>query len=291
MGHKVDNAIIMAAGTASRFAPLSYEKPKALIEVKGEILIERQINQLKAAGIQDIFIVVGYKKEHFTYLSEKYGVKIIENNDYLTRNNNASIYAVRKHLRNSYICSSDNYFSINPFESEVDTSYYAGVYAAEKTAEWCMFEDDEGYIKNVVIGGQNSWYMLGHTFWTEEFSKKFIALLESIYHEPATADLLWESIFINHLDTLKMKIRKYADNTIFEFDTLDELRTFDQSYVENTRSKILKTIAKELNCKECNIKNIEAYKDSNNIAAGFTFCIGKMNYIYDYNEKKIRRIK
>ena len=38
---KVDNAIIMAAGTASRFAPLSYEKPKALIEVRGEVLIER----------------------------------------------------------------------------------------------------------------------------------------------------------------------------------------------------------------------------------------------------------
>ena len=44
---KVNNAIIMAAGrTASRFAPLSFEKPKALIEVRGEILIERQINQL-----------------------------------------------------------------------------------------------------------------------------------------------------------------------------------------------------------------------------------------------------
>ena len=47
---KVDNAIIMAAGTASRFAPLSYEKPKALIEVHGEVLIERQIRQLREAG-------------------------------------------------------------------------------------------------------------------------------------------------------------------------------------------------------------------------------------------------
>ena len=37
---KVDNAIIMAAGTSSRFAPLSFERPKALIEVRGEILIE-----------------------------------------------------------------------------------------------------------------------------------------------------------------------------------------------------------------------------------------------------------
>lgn len=41
--YKVDNAIIMAAGVSSRFAPLSYEKPKALTVVKGEVLIERQI--------------------------------------------------------------------------------------------------------------------------------------------------------------------------------------------------------------------------------------------------------
>ena len=51
---KVDNAIIMAAGTASRFAPLSYEKPKALIEVRGEVLIERQIRQLREAGVDEI---------------------------------------------------------------------------------------------------------------------------------------------------------------------------------------------------------------------------------------------
>ena len=43
MAYKVENAVIMAAGLSSRFAPLSYEKPKALITVKGEVLIERQI--------------------------------------------------------------------------------------------------------------------------------------------------------------------------------------------------------------------------------------------------------
>ena len=37
---KVDNAIILAAGTSSRFAPLSYEIPKGLLEVRGEILIK-----------------------------------------------------------------------------------------------------------------------------------------------------------------------------------------------------------------------------------------------------------
>ena len=65
---KVDNAIIMAAGTSSRFAPISFEKPKALINVRGEILIERQIKQLLDKGITEIYVVVGYKKELFFYL-------------------------------------------------------------------------------------------------------------------------------------------------------------------------------------------------------------------------------
>lgn len=41
--YRVTNAVIMAAGMSSRFAPLSYEKPKALLQVKGDILIEREI--------------------------------------------------------------------------------------------------------------------------------------------------------------------------------------------------------------------------------------------------------
>lgn len=68
MSYKVDNAIIMAAGTSSRFVPLSYELPKALITVKGEVLIERQIRQLKEAGINEIVVVTGYKKELLYYL-------------------------------------------------------------------------------------------------------------------------------------------------------------------------------------------------------------------------------
>ena len=100
---RVDNAIIMAAGTASRFAPISYEKPKALIKVKGEVLIERQIRQLEEAGINEIIIVTGYKAEQFEYLKEKFGVILVHNPDYLTRNKNASIYAVKDYLKVVYL--------------------------------------------------------------------------------------------------------------------------------------------------------------------------------------------
>ena len=49
--HKVDNAVIMAAGLSSHFIPMSYEKPKALVKVGGEVLIERKIKQLIEAEI------------------------------------------------------------------------------------------------------------------------------------------------------------------------------------------------------------------------------------------------
>lgn len=290
MGYMVDSAIILAAGTSSRFAPLSKEMPKALIEVKGEVLIERQIRQLREVGIEKIIIVVGYMKEHFEYLIDKYGVVIIENNDYLTRNNNASIYVAKNFIRNTYICSSDNYFVENPFEREVDDSYYAAVYAEGDTAEWCMTEDEEGYINSVTIGGSNAWYMLGHVFWNEKFSEKFLTILEEVYDNPETVDMLWEKIYIAHLNELKLKIRKYKDDVIFEFDTLDELRKFDYSYISNTRSLIIKKICEENNWQENFLTKIVSYKEDNNSAAGFTFCCQGNKYKYDYTKKEVRRI-
>ena len=287
---KVDNAVIMAAGTASRFAPLSYERPKALIEVKGEILIERQIRQLKEAGIDEIIIVVGYMKEAFMYLKEKFGVKIIENNEYLTRNNNSTIYAVKDYLKNTYICSSDNYFSVNPFESEVDGAYYSAIYADGETKEWCMTEGEDGYIDSVTIGGKDAWFMLGHAFWTKEFSEKFLEILLDIYEKPETTDLLWESIYMANLDTLKMKIRKYDTDVIFEFDTLDELREFDTTYVNDTRSAILKQVADALSIKESDIVNVTAYKTADNSAAGMKFNVGSRLYQYSYADKNLKEI-
>lgn len=290
MGYKVDNAIIMAAGTSSRFAPLSHERPKALIEVKGEILIERQIRQLREAGIDQIIVVVGYMKEHFQYLADKFGVILVENNCYLTRNNNASIYVVKDYLRNSYICSSDNYFAENPFEAEVEDSYYAALYARGQTAEWCMTEDEEGYINSVQIGGRDAWYMLGHTFWNESFSRRFLEILLEEYDLPETADKLWEAIYMDHLDRLKMKIRRYNDDVIFEFDTLDELRLFDTSYIEDTRSVILKEISRELNCRESEIINVTAFKTSDNAAAGMRFTVRGENYLYSYQTGTTQRV-
>ena len=288
--YKVDNAIIMAAGASSRFAPLSYERPKALIKVKNEILIERQIKQLQQAGISEIYIVVGYMAEKFRYLEEKFQVRLIKNDTYLFRNNHSSIYAARSVIRNTYICSADNYFEQNPFELEVDESYYAAVWSKGPTNEWCMAINDADYITNVEIGGRDAWCMLGHAFWSEPFSRRFLSILDTEYDLPQTKPLFWENIFINHINELDMRIRRYPDGYIYEFDTIAELRQFDVSYVTDTRSAILKEIARTLNGVEAQIKEITAYTGSNTTAEGIFFTFQGARYSYRYADRKIRRI-
>ena len=290
MSYAVDNAVILAAGTSSRFAPLSWERPKALIPVKGEILIERQIRQLLAAGVGEIVVVVGYKKEQFSYLGEKFGVLLVENPEYLTRNNNGSIYAARNYLRNTYVCSADNYFTQNPFESQVEESYYAALYSEGPTGEWCMEEDEKGYIREVQIGGANAWYMLGHVFWSQSFSRDFLRILEQEYGKPKTREKLWEHIFIEHLQELPMKLRKYKPHDIYEFDSLDELREFDPAYKASSGSKILAHVAKRLGCTEGELTCIHPWKNPESLGLGMEFQGPGGRYRYDYETERLEEL-
>lgn len=281
--YEVKNAIIMAAGLSSRFAPISYEKPKGVLKVRGEVLIERQIHQLMEAGVTDITVVVGYKKEYFFYLAAKYGVKIVVNPDYATRNNNSTLWCVKDQLDNTYICSSDDYFTQNPFEHYVFGAYYSATYVAGETNEWCLKEGRGGRITGVEIGGSNSWIMLGHVFFDRKFSKKFVDILEEVYDKPETVDMLWEEIYVRHIKELSMSIRKYPDGVIYEFDSLDELRQFDPAFIENIDSEIFDNIVSVLHCQKKDIHGFYPLKQGlTNLSAHFMVGYGEdaQEYVY-----------
>ena len=281
--YEVKNAIIMAAGLSSRFAPISYEKPKGVLKVRGEVLIERQIHQLLEAGITDITVVVGYKKEYFFYLEEKYGVKIVVNPDYATRNNNSTLWYVKDQLDNTYICSSDDYFTQNPFEHYVYEAYYSATYVAGETDEWCLKEGRGERITGVEIGGSNSWIMLGHVYFDRQFSKKFVDILEAVYDKPETVDMLWEEIYVRHIKELSMTIRKYPDGVIYEFDSLDELRQFDPAFIENIDSEIFDNIVSVLHCQKKDIHGFYPLKQGlTNLSAHFIVGYGDdaQEYVY-----------
>lgn len=282
--YRVENAIIMAAGMSTRFAPLSYETPKGLLVVKGERLIEREIKQLREVGIQKITVVVGYMKEKMFYLADKFGVEIVVNEDYYRYNNCSSLMLVRKQLGNTYICSSDNYFVENPFEEYVYHGYYSTVFAEGETDEYCVTETKDGIIKEVTVGGEDEWYMLGHVYFDRAFSEQFVSILENEFKHEAYKLQLWEDYYARHVDTLLLEAKHYSGEVIKEFDSLDELRAFDEHYLMHTNSKILLNICNTLNVTPAEITNIKPLKDGLTNTSFCFDCKGKA-YVYRHPGK------
>ena len=277
--YRVGNAVIMAAGLSQRFAPISYERPKGMLRVRGEVLVERQICQLHEAGITDVTIVVGYKKEYFFYLAEQFGVKIVVNDDYVSRNNNGSLWLVRDILANTFICSSDDYFTDNPFESHVYKAYYSAQYVEGPTEEWCITTGPGDRITDIEVGGADAWIMLGHVYFDRTFSAAFRRILEAVYHLPETAPKLWEAIYIEHVKELDMVMRRYPEGMINEFDSVDEIRSFDPKFIENVDSEVFDHISEALGCRKTDISGFYPLKQGlTNLSCHFT--VDGEEYVY-----------
>ncbi|WP_297505643.1 NTP transferase domain-containing protein [uncultured Alistipes sp.] len=277
----------MAAGTSSRFVPLSAEYPKGLLQVKGEILIERQIRQLKEAGIKVITVVVGYKAEMFGYLHDKFGVDIVLNEDYTRYNNTSSVVRVLDRLDNTYLCSSDNYFPDNVFLDDPIKSFYSVLYAEGPTDEYCVTTDLDDNIIGVAVGGKDSWYMIGHVYFSEDFSNAFRQVFVQEYEKEETRLGYWEDVYIRFIDYLpRMSIHRYRKGDIREFDTIDELRDFDMSYIDDTRSSIVKSIAKNLDCKESELSDFRNIRHNGDYLL-FSFNKNGVAYRFDGYENKI----
>ena len=277
--YRVDNAVIMAAGLSQRFAPISYERPKGMLRVRDEVLVERQIRQLHEAGITDVTIVVGYKKEYFFYLAEQFGVRIVVNDDYVSRNNNGSLWLVRDILANTFICSSDDYFTDNPFESHVYKAYYSAQYVEGPTEEWCITTGPGERITDIEVGGADTWIMLGHVYFDRTFSTTFRRILEEVYDLPETAPKLWEAIYIEHVKELDMVMRRYPEGMINEFDSVDEIRSFDPKFIENVDSEVFDHISEALGCRKTDISGFYPLKQGlTNLSCHFT--VDGNEYVY-----------
>lgn len=278
--YKVDNAVILAAGSASRFIPLSLEQPKALYKVRGECLIERQIQQLLEAGIQDITIVLGYKKDTFQYLQDKYPVKFIYNPAYNVKNNIESLYLSKDKLNNTYICVCDSYFSENPFNAYEYDAFYAGYTTSCYADEMFAICDETGKIIDMEKGLTEGYVLLGHSFWTRDFSKQFIALAEKDRLIGNYDDKFWEWLVKDNLQDLpSLYFKEYEPDMIHEFDYFEQLREFDQHYLSYSHSEIIRNIKLVFRCDEEDIVDFRPVSEGMTNTS-FIFKIKGIDYIY-----------
>lgn len=278
--YRVNNAVILAAGASTRFIPLSLEQPKGLFEVKGEKLIERQIQQLQDAGIRNITIVLGYKKEMFYYLEDKYGVNFIINESFNIKNNIESLYLAKEKLRNTYICVSDSYFVENPFSQYEYQAFNAGISIKKKTNEMYVDTDENGKIIMMEKNRDSGRVLFGHSFWNEDFSNAFIKLMEADRTAGKYNQSFWEWMVKDNLNNLpSFYFKEYEEGNIYEFDYFEDLRRFDSQYQGHTHSEIVRNIKLVFRCDEEDIVNFR------NVSEGMTntsfiFEINGVDYIY-----------
>jgi len=280
---KVDNAIIAAAGFGSRFVPLSYDMPKGLLEVLGERMIERQIKQLHKAGITDITIVVGYLKENFEYLTDKYNVKLLYNSEYTSKNSLSTLYHVRHLLKNTYILASDNWIRDNIYNEYEPAAWYSGAYMEGATSEWCLVTDNSNRITDVRIGGSDSYVMYGPAYFDRDFSEKFKTYVEEYYNTPGTENFYWEQIVKDKIDTLNMYCNCRPDNTIYEFENLEELRLFDSKYKTKSGNAALEYISHVFKVPENEITDFKCLKTGSTDKA-FLFNVNGETYVFSITD-------
>ena len=56
-------AVLLAASRGDKLGPLTADKPKCMIDIRGEPLLRRLVSTLNGCGVRDITVVRGYKKE------------------------------------------------------------------------------------------------------------------------------------------------------------------------------------------------------------------------------------
>ena len=241
------NAVILAAGSCRRFAPISFDYPKALTVVNGEVLVERLIRQLHSVGVSDIAIVVGYKKEAFDYLTEKYGVTLIDAPDYNTTNNIVSLSLAADRLGGTYILLGDQYFTVNPFERFVYRSFYATTFTTSEDT-WVMETAADGIVTDMVMREDGGEKLQGPCYVDAETGAALAKALEETLADPANIDKYWEYAWYLHRDSVHISTRYYPEGVLNSFKTMDEVRAFDDEYLQNNDSPSINNICRILEC-------------------------------------------
>lgn len=271
--NKPKSAIILAAGYGMRMVPINSEVPKGLLKIKNEPLIERIIKQLHEVSITDISIVVGFMKEKYDYLIDEYGVKLICNNSYQTKNNLHSLCLIKDKISNSYIIPCDVWCADNPFHTDELYSWYMitkeksrkSMIRLNRKKELVLTEETEE--KNKMIGIS---YITAED---ADYIKNNLLLMDK---QPRYDNCYWEEVLIKNGKLLPAAKIAPASQVV-EIDTYEQLRELD-SNSDHLRIEAIEIIKNALNVNNKDIREIKVLKKGMTNRS-FLFTVNDESYI------------
>lgn len=242
-------AIILAAGRGVRLKEMTDNITKCMVEINGESLISKLLNQIDDKGLSKIVVVTGYLSKslenHINSLNIKTPVKYIENDKYYNTNN---IYSLA--LAEDYLCKEDSFV----FESDLilEDEIIESLFSCEKNnialldkydESWmdgtCVLLDNDSNISELILKSNISKYSMDNLFKTVniyKFSKDFcrnIYMPElNDYMDKNGMDNYYESVIkdIVHNNKKLLYGLCVADNKWHEIDTQEDLKKAKEKF-------------------------------------------------------------
>ena len=231
--YRAKRAIFIAAGFGVRLVPITLNTPKPLVRVFGVRIIDRLIDACLQAGIDEIYVVRGYRAEQFDELCYKYPmIKFLENPVYNEANNISSSLVARNLLSNAYVFEADLLIS-NP--KIIKKYHYTSDFLAikkDRSDDWC-FKVKDGIIVEEKVGGEGEdiWQMVGISYWNEEDGKKLSQDIADVYASPGGKERYWEQVpLVYKKENYRVEVKACFDEDIVEIDTFKELKAIDKTY-------------------------------------------------------------
>ena len=200
--HMIKQAVIMAGGLGSRFGGRTKEMPKGFIEIDGVAMVERSVQKLIAAGIEEIIIGTGHCSEYYDEIAKKYPcIKTVRNDNYAATSSMGTLEVCAPLVKESALLLESDllYDAIGLFVLQND-EHDNVILASGKTNshDEVYLETDENGVLSLVSKNKESIKQLagelvGISKVTKSFLDKMVAFYDKTREENAKID--YETVF------------------------------------------------------------------------------------------------
>ncbi len=239
----ITTALLLAAGAGTRLQPLTDDSPKCLTEVRGIPILRRLLSCLVEEGFRRLVVVVGYRDAQIRDYLERHSsglvIDFVDCREYATTNNIYSLWRAREHVREPFVLiESDLVFDSHLLRQMRVRDRIAVARLRSPLLGTTVSLNEYGRVLSFRVGADPSAPELGHktvnvyslskATWLEvvrRLDRRIAAGRVHDYYEVVFAEMVAEGL-------LKLQSVHFDEGRWCEIDTLDDLRTAEQIFLD-----------------------------------------------------------